>query len=105
MVRPVGLELLAASRTPESVITCIGIAEADLGLKVPVTSENPGVAVGDTGPHEPSLETGVLQFAGISAQKIDLAVKSADVVLATMDVCTKKMRTKTVTKPVSGLRL
>lgn len=97
MVRPVRLHFLAASRTTELVITGIGVADTDFRLKVPVSSENPRITVSNAGAHEPALITGIFQLPGISAEHVDLSVKTADIVLSAMYMSAKKMRTETIT--------
>ena len=72
MVRLVRFYFLPTAGTAEAVVTGVGVAEADLGFEVPVAAEYPRVAVCHACADEPALVAGVLELAGVRAEKVAL---------------------------------
>ena len=86
MMRPVRLHLFPASRTPEPVITGIGIAYADFALHIPMAAKHQSIAIGYTRTGKPTLKARFLQFTGIRSQHVESAVETTDIELTPMQM-------------------
>ena len=85
-MRLVRLDPLAATGTAEAVVTRVRVTDADLRFEIPVLAEYPRVTVCHTETGEPPLIAGILEFAGVRAEKVVPAVEPAYIILPAVNM-------------------
>lgn len=98
----VGADFLSAVGAAVDVVPRVDPSDTYLGLKVPPAVENPGVAVGYARSDHPSLVTLVGQFGEIGAEKLDVVVEIAEIVLSAEHVGADKVAGETLAEPVAA---
>lgn len=101
----VGFDFLSAPRAFVLAVTGVRISDTYFSLKIPVASEDPGIAVGHASADKPALEASVFEFREISAEEGEVSVDSSDVVLAAVEMRTYKVACEAVAEPIASLRL
>lgn len=74
-------DFLAAVGAAVHVVPRVDPPDTDFGLKVPAAVENPGIAVCYACSRKPSLMTLVGQLGEVGAEKLDVVVEIAEVIL------------------------
>lgn len=104
-MRVIGVDLLAAVGALKHIISGIYPADADFGLDVPALVENPRITIGDTRSGHPALESVLLEFTEVCAEKFKRHIEVAIVILPAQQMRTDEMARICLAKPVASLRL
>ena len=105
VVGSVLFDFLAAVGAAVGVVARINPAYAYLGLDIPVTVENPGVAVAYAGSDHPALAAMILELAEISAEEGERQIHVAEVILAADGVRCKEVAGEALAEPVASFGL
>lgn len=100
-----GACLPATSGAVEHIVLCVGISQAYFSFKIPVSGQNPAIAIYGTYTDEPSLVALVYRCCEIGSEKRCLESDSGDVVYSTKKVRSEKVSGKGFAQPVSCFRL
>ena len=98
-------DLGAAFRAGIYVGAGVDPSKSQLGLDVPVFCKDPGVAVGDACARHPSLVALMGQHTEIGAEKLDVVVEIAHIVLPYYGMRSEEMPLHTVAEPIASLGL
>ena len=96
---------LPASLTFEDVVVRINPSDTELGLHVPVFSENPGISVSQTGSGIPTLVAVVAEFGEVHSEEVACESEVAHVKLAAEAVEGEEVSGGGIAEPVAHLRL
>ena len=99
------LELLAALLALEGVVAGVDIAEAELGLEVPMLGERPGVTVSDARAGHPAFVARVLELLVVCAEETEREADTSNIVLASNEMGSYEAAHQCVAEPVAVLRL
>lgn len=104
-MRGILLDFLAAFGAWVFVKSGVDVSNAQLGLQVPVLSQNPGIAIRKTATHISALVAVVGEFRKVGAEKFYSVFQVAEVVFATVGMYADEMARETFAEPVSSLGL
>lgn len=100
-----GALLSSADGARVPVEMCVNPADADFEFGVPMTAEDPGVAVGHTGSGAPALIAVVFEFAEVATEEFYVIVDVTDIELTADAVETEEMALECLAEPITGFGL